>query len=144
MGCSLASSLVDLKKELKRSYDPDYLFIEPSEMVTTQELRNVTGMGLRDIRYTIGPFVTLVDGPLFEFLWSERRALLLSQVKDADLVAVSRSDSIAAAEVAEIRQALDPHCSNLITLSVRVGDGLAEVLKKVCDADLSGISASGA
>ncbi|MFZ1199485.1 MAG: hypothetical protein WAO07_04895, partial [Desulfobacterales bacterium] len=99
---------------------------------------------LRDIRYTIGPFITLVDGPLFEFLWSERRALLLSQVTDADLVAVSRADAITAAEVAAVRQALDPYCLNLIALSVRRGEGLAEVFKKVCDADFSGISASGA
>ena len=132
MGCSLASSLVDLKKELKRSHDPDYLFIEPSEMVVTQELRDVTAMGLRDIRYDIGPFITLVDGPLFEFLWSERRSLLLGQVKDADLVAVSRADSIDAGELNKVRQALDRYCSNVITLSVRSGDGISEVVKRVC------------
>lgn len=132
MGCSLASSLVDLKKELKRSHDPDFLFIEPSEMVVTQELRDVTAMGLRDIRYDIGPFITLVDGPLFEFLWSERRALLLGQVKDADLVAVSRADSIDAGELNKVRQALEQYCPKLMTLSVRSGDGLAEVVKRVC------------
>ncbi len=132
MGCSLASSLVDLKKELKRSHDPDFLFIEPSEMVVTQELRDVTAMGLRDIRYEIGPFITLVDGPLFEFLWSERRTLLLGQVKDADLVAVSRADSIDAGELIKVRQELDRYCPNVITLSVRSGDGLAEVVKRVC------------
>ena len=131
MGCSLASSLVDLKKELKRTHDPDFLFIEPSEMVVTQELRDVTAMGLRDIRYDIGPFITLVDGPLFEFLWSERRALLLGQVKDADLVAVSRADSIDVGELNKIRQALSGYCSNVIPLSVRSGDGLAEVVKRV-------------
>lgn len=132
MGCSLASSLVDLKKELKRSHDPDFLFIEPSEMVVTQELRDVTAMGLRDIRYDIGPFITLVDGPLFEFLWSERRTLLLGQVKDADLVAVSRADSIDAGELNIIRQTLDRYSSNLIALSIRNGDGLAEVVKRAC------------
>jgi G3E family GTPase len=131
VGCSLASSLVDLKKELKRTHDPDFLFIEPSEMVVTQELRDVTAMGLRDIRYDIGPFITLVDGPLFEFLWSERRALLLGQVKDADLVAVSRADSIDVGELNKVRQALSGYCSNLIPLSVRSGDGLAEVVKRV-------------
>lgn len=131
MGCSLASSLVDLKKELKRTHDPDFLFIEPSEMVVTQELRDVTAMGLRDIRYDIGPFITLVDGPLFEFLWSERRTLLLGQVKDADLVAVSRADSIDVGELNKVRQALSGYCSNLIPLSVRSGDGLAEVVKRV-------------
>ena len=135
MGCSLAASLVDLKKELKRSHDPDFLFIEPSEMVVTQELRDVTAMGLRDIRYEVGPFITLVDGPLFEFLWSERRSLLLGQVKDADLVAVSRADSIDTGEMAKVRQELDRYCSNLITLSVRNGDGLPEVMKRVCGDD---------
>lgn len=132
MGCSLASSLVDLKKELKRSHDPDFLFIEPSEMVVTQELRDVTAMGLRDIHYDIGPFITLVDGPLFDFLWSERRTLLLGQVKDADLVAVSRADSIVAGELTNVRQALEQYCPKLMTLSVRSGDGLAEVFKRVC------------
>jgi G3E family GTPase len=131
VGCSLASSLVDLKKELKRNHDPDFLFIEPSEMIVTQELRDVTAMGLRDIRYDIGPFITLVDGPLFEFLWSERRSLLLGQVKDADLVAVSRADSIDVGELSKVRQALSGYCSNVIALSVRSGDGLAEVVKRV-------------
>jgi G3E family GTPase len=131
VGCSLASSLVDLKKELKRNHDPDFLFIEPSEMIVTQELRDVTAMGLRDIRYDIGPFITLVDGPLFEFLWSERRSLLLGQVKDADLVAVSRADSIDVGELNKVRQALSGYCSNVIALSVRSGDGLAEVVKRV-------------
>jgi G3E family GTPase len=132
VGCSLAASLVDLKKELKRRHDPDFLFIEPSEMVVTQELRDVTAMGLRDIRYDIGPLITLVDGPLFEFLWSERRALMLGQVKDADLVAVSRVDSIDAGEVTKVRQALEGYCPNLILLSVRSGAGLAEVVNRVC------------
>jgi G3E family GTPase len=131
VGCSLASSLVDLKKELKRNHDPDFLFIEPSEMIVTQELRDVTAMGLRDIRYDIGPFITLVDGPLFEFLWSERRSLLLGQVKDADLVAVSRADSIDVGELNKVRQALSGYCSKVIPLSVRSGDGLAEVVKRV-------------
>jgi G3E family GTPase len=132
VGCSLASSLVDLKKELKRNHNPDFLFIEPSEMVVTQELRDVTAMGLRDIRYNIGPFITLVDGPLFEFLWSERRTLLLGQVKNADLVAVSRADSIDAGELNNIRQALAGCCSDVTVLSIRSGDGLAEVVKRVC------------
>ena len=56
------------KKKLKKKYDPDVLFIEPSEAVVTQELRDVSAMGLRDIKYDIGPFITLVDGPDFDFL----------------------------------------------------------------------------
>jgi len=129
----LAASLVDLEKEIKRSHDPDFLFIEPSEMVVTQELRDVTAMGLRDIRYDIGPFITLVDGSLFDFLWSERRTLLLGQVKDADLVAVSRVDSIDSAELTKVRDTLNGCGTDLLTLSVRSGEGLMKVMKRVCD-----------
>ena len=65
MGCSLATSLVARIKEIKRTVNPDYLFIEPSEMVLTQEMLDATRMGLRDVSYEIGPFITLIDGPDF-------------------------------------------------------------------------------
>jgi G3E family GTPase len=130
VGCSLASSLVDLKKQLKRNVDPDLLFIEPSEMVVTQELRNVAAMGLRDIDYQTGPFITLVDGPLFEFLWSERRALLLGQVEDADLVAISRVDLIGDDELRNIGNVLKDYCDPLI-LSVHEGACVKEMVNLI-------------
>ncbi len=130
MGCSLASSLVDLKKRLKRDLDPDLLFIEPSEMVVTRELKDVAAMGLRDIHYETGPFITLVDGPLFEFLWSERQALLLGHVKDADLVAVSRVDLIDDDELRNIGNVLKEYCDPLI-LSVHEGAGVKEMVNLI-------------
>jgi len=131
VGCSLASGLVDLIKKIKRNVDPDLLFIEPSEMVVTRELKDVTAMGLRDIRYGAGPFITLVDGPQFPFLWSERRALLLGQVKDADLVAVSRMDLIESHDLETINGLLQDHCGPLIPLSAQNGDGMGEVMKRI-------------
>ena len=131
MGCSLASSLVDLKKQLKRDVDPDLLFIEPSEMVVTRELRDVTAMGLRDIHYETGPFITLVDGPLFEFLWSERHALLLGQVEDADLVAVSRVDLIGDDELENISNLLNDFCGSLTALSAHNGTHMEKVVNLI-------------
>ncbi len=131
MGCSLASSLVDLKKKLKRDLNPDLLFIEPSEMVVTQELLDVTAMGLRDIRYDIGPFITLVDGPQFGFLWTERQSLLLGQMHKADLVAVSRIDLIEHDELADINHTLKDYCPRLIALSTTNGSGIKEVVKQI-------------
>jgi G3E family GTPase len=131
VGCSLASSLVDLKKKLKRDVDPDLLFIEPSEMVVTQELLDVTAMGLRDIRYDIGPFITLVDGPQFGFLWTERRSLLLGQIHKADIVAVSRIDLIESDELADINHTLKDYCPRLIALSATNGNGIKEVVNQI-------------
>ncbi len=131
MGCSLASSLVDLIKRIKRRVDPDLLFIEPSEMVVTREIRDVAAMGLRDIRFDPGPFMTLVDGPQFPFLWSERRPLLLGQVKDADLVAVSRTDLIGAEDLENINRLLGGYGGPSIPLSARNGQNVEEVMKRI-------------
>ena len=94
MGCSLATSLVDLIKKIKRTHNPEFLFIEPSEMVVTQELRDVAAMGNRDVRYQIGPLITLVDAQRFPFMWAERQQLMIGQIKGADIVVLSRIDRI--------------------------------------------------
>ena len=115
MGCSLAASLVDNIKDIKRKRDPDRLFIEASEMVTTREMRNVSAMGQRDIRYEAGPFLTLINGLDFEFLWNERRRLVSEQIDGADWVIVNRMDDLAPEETAFIRQTLSDCRQRLLT-----------------------------
>ena len=129
MGCSLATSLVARIKEIKRTVNPDYLFIEPSEMVLTQEMLDATRMGLRDVRYQIGPFITLIDGPAFPQLWEERRPLLLGQIHKADLVAISRADLVPRDEYKKILEALDGVLNSTLSLSVEKGQGLEEVMQ---------------
>lgn len=118
-------------KGFRRELDPDFLFIEPSEMVVTRELRNASAMGLRDIKYDIGPFITLVDGPSFDFSWQERRALLLGQIRDADLVVVSRTDLIKSERLAEIIGVLKGYCNGALGLSTHFGQGIKEVVEMV-------------
>jgi len=100
-------------------------------MVVTRELRNATSMGLRDVSYEIGPFVTLVDGPTFDFSWQERRALLLGQITDADLVLVSRTDLIESERLNEIGGTLKGYCNGVIGLSTHLGQGIEEVVEMV-------------
>ena len=118
-------------KGFRRELDPDFLFIEPSEMVVTRELRNVSAMGLRDVKYDIGPFITLVDGPSFNFSWQERKALLLGQIRDADLVAVSRTDLIKSERLTEIGGVLKGYCNGALGLSTYFGQGIEEVVEIV-------------
>jgi G3E family GTPase len=114
--------------------NPDFLFIEPSEMVVAAEMRNATSMGRRDVTYDIGPFITLVDGPAFPSLWQERRTLLLGQVAGADLVAVSKSDLMDAGRIEEIIHTLTAHWNGIIQLSARSGLGIEEVVKTIAGA----------
>lgn len=131
MGCSLAPGLVALKKKMKRNIAPDYLFVEPSEMVVTKELRDVAAMGRRDTVYEIGPFITLIDGPQFETAWEERRYLICGQMRDADMVAISRVDRLAPTRVEVIVGQLREYSGNLITLSSVSGQGVQELIHTI-------------
>ena len=95
----------------------------------TFEMRNVSAMGLRDVKYTSGPFITLVDGPEFDDLWEKRRPLILGQLADADMVAVSRCDLIDAAEARRIKTVLQEHTERMVLLSAAESRGVAEVMQ---------------
>jgi G3E family GTPase len=131
VGCSLATSLVDLIKKIKRSHDPEFLFVEPSEMVVTRELQNVAAMGHRDVRYQIGPLVTLVDAPRFPFMWAERQQLIIGQINGADIVALSRIDRLEDSSLDEIRSVLRPYCNGIDLLSVHDSDSMDQMLMNV-------------
>ncbi|MDH3390758.1 MAG: hypothetical protein OEL85_03045 [Desulfobulbaceae bacterium] len=126
----MATSLVQLKKKLKRSVNPHFLFLEPSEMIVTSELRDVTKMALRDIQYEIGPFITLIDGPSFSFNWEERPKLLLGQMQDADRVAISRTDLINAKELEHIRGSLKA-ATNTLLLSTQNSSSINELAQQI-------------
>ena len=123
--------MVQLKKKLKKDYDPDVLFLEPSEMIVTRELRDVVKIGLRDIKYDIGPFVTLIDGPSFSFQWEERSKLLLGQVQTADIIAISRTDMIESNQIEQIRNTLTLTDNNLLLLSRETSSAVEELVQQI-------------
>ena len=113
---------------MKRRHAPDVLFVEPSEMVVTAEMRHVYAMGRRDIDYTAGPLITLVDGPDFDFLWAERSLLISGQVRGADLVAIGRGDAIDAEMEQTIRAALKDFDADPFLLSSVNGEGIDRLM----------------
>jgi G3E family GTPase len=133
VGCSLAASLVDLIKKIKRTHNPEFLFIEPSEMVVTRELQDVAAMGHRDVRYQIGPLITLVDAQRFPFMWAERQQLMIGQINGADIVVLSRIDRIEASSPDDIREVLRPYCSRIGLLNIHDPDSVDKILMKVSE-----------
>ncbi|MBI5251168.1 MAG: hypothetical protein HY912_16895 [Desulfomonile tiedjei] len=128
MGCSLAASFAVLIKEFRRNDNPDFLFIEPAGMVTTQELVAASKLAQRDCNYEIGPVITLVNAEDFEFLWEERRNLLVAQMEDADLVALSRADLQEKTVLGRIKTEIEPFSKEIIELSTAKGQGLERVM----------------
>ena len=127
----MASSLVALKKTMKRAHNPDFLFIEPSEMVVTRELRDVAAMARRDIAFELGPYITLVNGPEFESNWQERQALLIGQMRDADVVAISRFDRVDDRLLSVLQRSLAGCADGLLPLSIHRNIGMDELLSRI-------------
>ena len=100
-------------------------------MVVTQELQNVAAMGHRDVRYQIGPLITLVDAPQFPFMWAERQQLIIGQINGADVVALSRTDRLEDSSPDEIREVLRPYCNGIDLLSVHDSDSLEKMMMNV-------------
>jgi G3E family GTPase len=104
-------------------------------MIVTNELRNVTKMGLRDTQYDIGPFITLIDGPSFAFQWEERPKLLLGQMQDVDRIALSRTDLIDLGQIENIRETLNIAENNLLLLSRQNSSSINELAQQILSMD---------
>lgn len=100
-------------------------------MVTAHELRAAASMGLRDVKYDRGPIIALVDGPDFESMWEEREGWIRSQIHDADLVAISRTDLLNGRDVDRISSVLGQCSGNVTPLSTKDGTGIDVVMKLV-------------
>lgn len=100
-------------------------------MVVTRELRDVVKMGLRDIQYDIGPFITLIDGPSFSFQWQERPKLLLGQIQNADRVAISRADSIDKSQIVNISEILNIPDYDLLQLSMQNSSSIDQLVQQI-------------
>jgi len=104
-------------------------------MIVTQELRTVTNMGLRDIKYDIGPFITLIDGPSFAFQWQERPKLLLGQVQDADQIVVSRTDLIDEKEIEHILGILKVEPGSVLLLDGNDSEPARQLTQQIVSMD---------
>ena len=100
-------------------------------MVVTRELRDATAMGLRDVSYDIGPFITLVDGPDFDFNWVERNELLVGQISGADIVALSRADLLEEDQTRHVQRVLGDYGDGLVRVSSLKGWGLSELVNRI-------------
>lgn len=88
-------------------------------------------MGLRDVRYEIGPFITLVDGPRFDEIWAERQHLIIGHLTGSELAAISRADRIDVDQIEAIKADLSAYHNDIIILGANDDsgvDGISAVL----------------
>lgn len=130
MGCTLAGSLTNMIKDIRRTVNPDYLFIEPFELVVTAEILTALAMGQRDVDYEVGPVFALIDAPEFDYLWRERKQTLLNHISGCHRVAVTRVDLVDKGKLKAIREALrnEMQADDVLLVSIPDDEGIEKVM----------------
>ena len=126
----MAGSLTNMIKDIKRTPNPDYLFIEPFELVVTKEILTALAMGKRDVVYEVGPVFALIDAPEFDYLWQERKQTLINYISVCQTVAITRVDLVAPRKLEHIRETLrdEVHVDNAFLVSIPENQGIEKVM----------------
>ena len=130
MGCTLAGTLTNMIKDIRRTFNPDYLFIEPSELVLTNEILTALAMGQRDVAYELGPVFALIDAPEFDYLWQERKQTLINYMSGCHGVAITRVDLVDPQKLEHIRETLsnEVQVDNAFIVSIPDDQGIEKVM----------------
>ena len=120
-------------KDIKRTFTPDYLFIEPFELVLTKEILAALAMGQRDVDYEVGPVFALIDAPEFDFLWRERKQTLINYVSGCSKVIITRVDLVDKQKLKLIRETLrnETQRDDFLPVSIPESEGIGKLMADI-------------
>jgi len=117
--CEVASTFAKTVYGLYRDFKPDHMLVEPTGVAVPHQVKLAARMSSRDAKITLGPAIVLFDAtrPAELLDMDMLGQLVTTQVKDADVVAISKADSV---PESELEGAAD---------KVRALNGKAEILR---------------
>ncbi len=136
--CQVAGNLRSTLKALAINVNPDIIIIEPTGMAVPNTVKEVAAYTGPNVEISFGPTVVLFDTTRAEKLltYETLERLVTTQLKDADIIALSKVDASSDNEVesAEVSVARINPTAEIVRLSTRFGEGLegiAEALLNV-------------
>ena len=101
--CEVASTFAKTIYRLYKDFTPDHVLVEPTGVAVPHQVKLAARMGGRDAKIAMGPAVVLFDATRpSELLDMDMLGqLVTTQVKDADVIAISKVDAVEEADVVE-------------------------------------------
>ena len=101
--CEIASTFAKTVYNLYKEFHPDHILVEPTGVAVPHQVKLAARMSGRDAKISIGPAIVLFDAtrPAELLDMDMLGQLVTSQVKDADVLAVSKVDAVSAEEARE-------------------------------------------
>jgi G3E family GTPase len=135
--CQVAGNLLHTLKLLSMGAKPDFIIIEPTGMAVPNAVRDVMKPAAGKLDLTMGPTIVLLDTGRFEKLLSYEtlKRLVGVQLKDADVIALSKVDSVSAEQRIKAEAAareINP-AARVLGLSTFTREGVSEVISVMKD-----------
>jgi G3E family GTPase len=88
---------------LYKDFSPDHVLVEPTGVAVPHQVKLAARMGGRDAKIALGPAVVLFDAtrPAELLDMDMLGQLVTTQIKDADIIAISKIDAVGQQDVAE-------------------------------------------
>jgi len=133
--CEVASSFAKTIYTLYKEFQPEYILVEPTGVAIPHQVKLAAQMGGRDAQIKVGPAIVLFDAtrPAELLDMDMLGKLVVSQVKDADIIAVSKVDAVdeAAAQDAARRVRELNERAEILYISSFTGQGLEQLIDRI-------------
>lgn len=130
--CEVASTFAKTVYGLYKDFHPDHILVEPTGVAVPHQVKMAAKMSGRDAKISLGPAIVLFDATRpSELLDMDMLGrLVVTQVKDADVVAISKVDAVdesatkeAAKKIRELNEGAE-----ILTLSSFTGVGVERII----------------
>ena len=104
--CEVASTFAKTVYGLYKDFHPDHVLVEPTGVAVPRQVKLAAQMSGRDAKISLGPAIVLFDAtrPAELLDMDMLGQLVVTQVKDADVVAISKVDAVDEAATVESTQ----------------------------------------
>lgn len=135
--CEVASSFAKTLTQLYKSFKPDHVLVEPTGVAVPHQVKLAARMGGRDAKLSMGPAIVLFDAtrPAELLDMDMLGQLVTTQVKDADIIAISKVDAVDDAAVKDSEGRIREYNSkaDIVRLSSFKDQGIDELVKRIVD-----------
>lgn len=133
--CEVAASFAKTLYTLYKEFNPEFVLVEPTGVAVPHQVKLAARMGGRDAKIDVGPAIVLFDSTRPAELLDMHMLgqLVVTQVTDADIVAISKVDAVDEASKTDsankIRELNEK--AEIIFISSFTGEGLDQLLDRM-------------
>jgi len=129
--CEVAATFAKTIYRLYKDFKPDHVLVEPTGVAVPHQVKLAARMGGRDAKISIGPAIVLFDAtrPAELLDMDMLGQLVTTQIKDADVIAISKVDAVDEAAISESAQRVREYNAkaDICNLSSFTGTGLDQL-----------------